>query len=219
MGNGGSSFENRIDRAGPAMTSDDSRGDDALHRVVINHEEQYSIWLADRPIPAGWRDAGKIGLKADCLAYINEVWTDMRPLSLRQQMESDAQRPPQQPLRYEHGEPETLIDRLSHGRHPVVVPVWPESSVAAFKECLERGYVLVKFTDTRGGTEVGLRLDAGACDLAAADFTAARGSVHLEGEVVLDDVNIRCLADVGLETLSGLGQFAVVSRRRPPTVL
>jgi MbtH protein len=56
------------------------------YKVVINHEEQYSIWLADRENPLGWRDAGKVGLKAECLEYIKEVWTDMRPLSLRRQM-------------------------------------------------------------------------------------------------------------------------------------
>ena len=58
----------------------------ALFEVVLNHEEQYSIWPADREVPAGWRKAGKQGKKADCLAYINEVWTDMRPLSLRKKM-------------------------------------------------------------------------------------------------------------------------------------
>jgi MbtH protein len=61
--------------------------DTTTYRVVVNHEEQYSIWPADRENPAGWRDAGKEGLKADCLAYIAEVWTDMRPLSLRRQMD------------------------------------------------------------------------------------------------------------------------------------
>ena len=61
--------------------------DTTTYRVVVNHEEQYSIWPADRENPAGWRDAGKEGLKDDCLAYIAEVWTDMRPLSLRRQMD------------------------------------------------------------------------------------------------------------------------------------
>lgn len=53
------------------------------YAVVVNDEEQYSIWLADREVPAGWRREGKIGKKAECLAHISEVWTDMRPLSLR----------------------------------------------------------------------------------------------------------------------------------------
>ena len=58
----------------------------ALFEVVVNHEEQYSIWPADRDPPAGWRKAGKSGVKAECLAYIDEVWTDMRPLSLRKHL-------------------------------------------------------------------------------------------------------------------------------------
>lgn len=67
------------------MTDDDD--DDQLVKVVVNHEEQYSIWPLHRDNPAGWRDEGKSGTKAECLAYIDEVWTDMRPLSLRRQME------------------------------------------------------------------------------------------------------------------------------------
>jgi len=61
--------------------------DDTLYKVVVNHEEQYSIWPADRENPLGWNDAGKSGKKEECLAYIQEVWTDMRPLSLRKKME------------------------------------------------------------------------------------------------------------------------------------
>ena len=68
------------------MNMNDSE-DNTLYKVVINHEEQYSIWPANRENPLGWRDAGKSGNKAECLAYIKEVWTDMRPLSLRHQMD------------------------------------------------------------------------------------------------------------------------------------
>jgi MbtH protein len=53
--------------------------------VVVNHEEQYSILPAGHEIPAGWRDAGLQGSKNECLAMIGEVWTDMRPLSVRRQ--------------------------------------------------------------------------------------------------------------------------------------
>lgn len=62
--------------------------DTTIYKVVVNHEEQYSIWPADRENALGWRDAGKSGLKSECLEYIKEVWTDMRPLSLRKKMES-----------------------------------------------------------------------------------------------------------------------------------
>ena len=58
----------------------------AIYKVVVNHEEQYSIWPDYKEIPNGWRAVGKTGLKPECLSYINEVWTDMRPLSLRKQM-------------------------------------------------------------------------------------------------------------------------------------
>ena len=68
----------------------DEKEDTTIYKVVVNHEEQYSIWPADRANPLGWRDAGKIGCKADCLAYIKEVWTDMRPLSLRKKGEEAA---------------------------------------------------------------------------------------------------------------------------------
>ncbi|MDR5760644.1 MbtH family NRPS accessory protein [Caballeronia sp. LZ035] len=59
--------------------------------VVVNHEEQYSIWPSYKQIPGGWRAAGKRGKKSECLAYIEEHWTDMRPLSLRQAMDGVAQ--------------------------------------------------------------------------------------------------------------------------------
>lgn len=61
--------------------------DATIYEVVVNHEEQYSIWPANREIPAGWNAAGKQGLKPECLAWIKEVWIDMRPLSLRRRME------------------------------------------------------------------------------------------------------------------------------------
>jgi MbtH protein len=60
--------------------------DKRAYRVVMNHEEQYSIWFVDRELPAGWREVGKQGSKSECLAYVEEIWTDMRPLSLRKSM-------------------------------------------------------------------------------------------------------------------------------------
>jgi MbtH protein len=62
--------------------------DTTIYKVVLNDEEQYSIWAADREIPPGWREEGKSGPKAECLEHIKEVWTDMRPLSLRKRMEA-----------------------------------------------------------------------------------------------------------------------------------
>ncbi len=64
--------------------------EEAEFNVVMNHEEQYSIWPAHREPPAGWTKVGKKGKKKECLSHIEEVWTDMRPLSLRKRMEEAA---------------------------------------------------------------------------------------------------------------------------------
>ena len=66
---------------------EEQQDDNRIYKVVVNYEEQYSIWPADRENPLGWKDAGFSGLKQDCLSYIKEIWTDMRPLSLRKKME------------------------------------------------------------------------------------------------------------------------------------
>jgi MbtH protein len=57
--------------------------DGTSYIIVVNEEEQYSIWPAERPIPAGWHTAGPSGTRADCLAWIEKVWTDTRPRSVR----------------------------------------------------------------------------------------------------------------------------------------
>lgn len=64
--------------------------EDATFKVLVNHEEQYSLWPDYKAVPAGWREAGRQGSKAECLAFIEKNWTDMRPLSLRQQMAGQA---------------------------------------------------------------------------------------------------------------------------------
>ncbi len=67
--------------------SADEREDTTVYEAVVNDEEQYSIWPAHRELPLGWRKAGKRGLKPEVLAWIKEVWTDMRPLSLRKKLD------------------------------------------------------------------------------------------------------------------------------------
>ena len=70
---------------GCRMTGEQNQ-DELMYSVVVNHEEQYSIWPTDRECPAGWRKEGKAGSKAACSAYIKEVWVDMRPLSVRKRL-------------------------------------------------------------------------------------------------------------------------------------
>ena len=68
------------------MSNQAAQDDNITYCVVINEEEQYSIWFANREIPPGWKVCPISGSKSECLSYIKEVWTDMRPLSLRKQM-------------------------------------------------------------------------------------------------------------------------------------
>ena len=63
--------------------------EDEVFQVVLNDEEQYSILPADLPLPAGWRPDGTRGTRQECLDHIDQIWIDMRPLSLRQAMEAD----------------------------------------------------------------------------------------------------------------------------------
>jgi MbtH protein len=65
---------------------DDIFADSTTYTVVVNHEAQYSLWPAEQRLPLGWQSTGQQGTKEACLNHIREVWTDMRPLSLRQKM-------------------------------------------------------------------------------------------------------------------------------------
>lgn len=68
----------------------EEKEDKTIYQVVMNQEEQYSIWPAGRELPLGWESAGKSGTKAECLEYIKWIWTDIRPLSLRRMMDEPA---------------------------------------------------------------------------------------------------------------------------------
>ena len=197
------------------MTGQQHDEEDAtIYKAVVNHEEQYSIWPEYKENPLGWNDAGKVGTKAECLAYIKEVWTDMRPLSLRKKMEEMAQNP-LPPLPPETEKSESLVDRLSRGEHPVVVSLRPETTAQLFKEALDRGYVHIKFTDTKGGTELGVRVDTDASDFSNADFDAATGSVRIVGGLTLDYQKVRCIAEIDLQTLAGTGHLEKSAAEAP----
>jgi MbtH protein len=76
-----------------SVTANDEE-DATIYAVVVNQEEQYSIWPNHKPVPQGWRLVGKEGRKAVCLGYIDEVWRDMRPLSLRREIGSPGEDTP-----------------------------------------------------------------------------------------------------------------------------
>jgi uncharacterized protein YbdZ (MbtH family) len=193
--------------------NDPDREDTTIYKAVVNHEEQYSIWPAERENPLGWTDTGKSGTKAECLEYIKEVWTDMRPLSLRKRMEEMAKNPPAPPPP-PSSEPRPsgndLVSRLCDGDHPVEASLRPEKTVQIFKERIDMGHVHIKFTDTKGGTELGVRLDPDAVDLSKADFEAGQGTAHLEGTLTLNYIPVRCVADIDLASLQGQGHLVAL---------
>jgi len=188
------------------------REDTTIYKVVMNHEEQYSIWPDYKEIPRGWKHVGRTGPKAECLAYIKDVWTDMRPLSLRKKMEEFARNPPPPPLPPDPNAPrkKSLVDNLCEGDHPVEVGLRPERTVKRFKEALDRDYVHIRFTGTKGGTELGFELDRDISDFSAADFENGKGSVHIEGNLILDYVKVKIVADIDLRTLEGKGHLVKV---------
>lgn len=100
-----------------------------------------------------------------------------------------------------------LVSKLSEGHHPVEVKLRPEATVQAFRESIDRGVVHIRFTDTRGGTELGVRLDPEQCDLSKADFAGEKGNAHLVGGLSLNYVKVQCVADIDLKTLSGTGHL------------
>ena len=189
------------------MSLHDEEEDKTIYKVVMNHEEQYSIWPEYRENPPGWNDAGKVGPKPEVLAYIKEVWTDMRPLSLRLKMEEMARNPPPPPPVDNTPKGPSLVDRLSTGDHRIVVAQRPEPTIKALKEAIDNGYVRVKFTETKGGTELGFKVDKEASDLNAANFDEGTGTVRIVGGLTLDHVKVRCVAEIDLKTLEGQGHL------------
>ena len=107
-----------------------------------------------------------------------------------------------------------LVKRLSEGSHPVEVSLRPERTMKLFREMLDRAYVLVKFTQTRGGTELGFALDKSRSDLSQGDLVAETGKVRLCGELTLDYVPVRVVADIDLPSLEGQGHLELLAEEQ-----
>ncbi|MBE9216530.1 MbtH domain protein [Plectonema cf. radiosum LEGE 06105] len=103
-----------------------------------------------------------------------------------------------------------LVQKLSQGSHPVEASIKPEKTVTAFKESIDRGYIHIKFTNTQGGTELGIKFDRDASDLSAANFEQKTGIVHVVGNLTLNYVPVKCIADIELETLTGKGHLEII---------
>lgn len=102
-----------------------------------------------------------------------------------------------------------LVSKLCVGKHPVTTARY--KTAAELGECIERGFVLVKFTETRGGTELGIPLDTARSRTTGADFKNGTGTVELVGELSLDYEKVRCIAEIDLQSLSGEGRLERLS--------
>jgi hypothetical protein len=103
-----------------------------------------------------------------------------------------------------------LVRRLCEGDHPIEVSLRPNKTVEALKEWIDRKYVHIRFTDTKGGTELGFALDPEWTDIGQADFGKGSGWVKLVGRLTLDYVKVRCIANIELETLNGRGHLEAI---------
>ena len=103
-----------------------------------------------------------------------------------------------------------LVQRLANGEHPVTVG-GPKPSLEEFQKRVgDMGYVFIKFTATRGGTDLGVRVDKAATDLSKANFEQQTGVAHVEGTLTLNYVKVRCVADIDLATLNGSGHLVIL---------
>ena len=103
-----------------------------------------------------------------------------------------------------------LVNRLATGDHRVEVTIRPERTVQKLKQCIDRGYVHIKFTETRGGTELGVRLEKERSDIEHADFVAGSGQIKLCGTLKLNYVPVRCVAQIDLTTFVGQGHLEIM---------
>lgn len=107
-----------------------------------------------------------------------------------------------------------LPHKLAKGDHKVIYRPIRDDARGELKAAIERKYVHVKFTETRGGTELGFPLDEERSDLSKADWEKGKGSVHLEGELNLDGVPVRCVADIDLKKVEGKGHLEILEEEK-----
>jgi hypothetical protein len=103
-----------------------------------------------------------------------------------------------------------LVEKLSSGDHPVEISIRPKRTAKDLQNCIEKGYVHLKFTDTQGGTDLYVPLQPGASELGDANFDAGTGRIKIVGKLTLDYVPVLCVADIELETMAGTGHLQPV---------
>jgi hypothetical protein len=103
-----------------------------------------------------------------------------------------------------------LVELLAQGVHAIEIVVWPSKNVEALRQAIERRYVHVRFLNTRGGTQIGVRVDEKLSDCQQSDFAGTSGEVRLVGNATLNYVNVRCETLVRLPSLQGEGYLTVI---------
>ena len=103
-----------------------------------------------------------------------------------------------------------LVEKLCMGDHPLEVRLWSDANCSALRDSVSSGYVHIRFTDTAGGTELGVTLDKSLTRLDGADFVAGEGMIMLVGNLALDYVPLRCWAHIDLSSLTGTGHLECV---------
>ena len=108
-----------------------------------------------------------------------------------------------------------LVQRLSDGNYPITVGGPQPSREELKKRVTDMNYVFIKFSNTKGGTDLGVRVDTHATDLSKANFEQGNGSAHIEGTLTLNYVKVRCIADIDIATLDGTGHLVALEEVHP----
>ncbi len=194
--------------------------EELAYTVVVNVEEQYSIWPSFKKVPEGWSEVGFTGKKQDCLSHIKEIWKDMRPLSLRKKMEEQKNSWNERRKQAISTQPticpeaSSTVEFLTKGVQSISAKL-AGHGVASFHNSLVREYIHLTFTGTRGQTCIGIKIDPQKTEFKNVDFEKGVGLVKVEGNFILDFVKLKCCAEIDLQDLSGTAQLEIVQKLSP----
>lgn len=169
------------------------------YNVVVNSEEQYSIWPEKKSLPAGWNFVGFKGSKENCLDHIQVIWTDMRPLSLRKSLEKIGSEKLKTVPTAKKG---NLVEALCQDQHIVLF----DSDILSFKDLEERlgeKFLYLYFPNTKGGTSIGMGVDHYSFEKSGKNTN----QVHILGHFSLDYTNIRCSISVEMGSMKALASM------------
>ncbi len=183
------------------------------YAVVVNGEEQYSIWPTFKKTPPGWKEVGVQGSKEHCLDHIGKIWKDMRPLSLRKKMAEREQTWQEKKATALASPPEPYLSPtvrfLSKGIHPVSL-IKVHKTPENVKEALIRNHIHITFTDTQGETTLSLPLDPQSTHFDLTKFDQPQKKLILAGNLILDFVKVRCTAEIDPVSLEGTGSLEII---------